>query len=173
MGLKDDIYDIFEKTMSPDRPLFGKQKANVNALAQGLSDAIVKFLVKQEFRITKLKSDLDVESIKTSGDIPATVKPDTTLGQYKPLVDAIGMIPGASAVTDKIFGALEKNPIVKKVGEDGVKVPKLNLNKNFGDGGSLTVKGTGVVDEPSNTKSPSVKSRETTVKLFENEVKDK
>jgi hypothetical protein len=173
MGLKDDIYDVFQKAMSPGKPLFGKQKSNVDTLSQGLTDAIVKFLVKQEFRITKLKSDLDVESIKTSGDIPATVKPDTTLGQYKPLVDALGMIPGASAVTDKIFGALEKNPIVKKVGENGVKVPRLNLNKNFGDGGTLTVKGNGIVDEPSNIKSPSVKSRQSTVKLFENEVKDK
>ena len=173
MSLTKDIYNAFEKSMSGAGELTGQQRANVESLSKDLSAAIVKFLVSQEFRITKIKSKLDVESIETSGNIPATVKPETTMGQYKPLLDAMGLIPGVNAVVDQVMGLLQKNPVVKKVGKDGVEVPALNLKKNFGDGGTLSVKGSSIINEPSNIKSPTGLSKLTTVKLFENDVKDK
>ena len=173
MGLSKDIETAFLNSMIDDTlsldDLSPQQKKKLKTLSEDLSKAFVNFLVKQNFRVVEIETDLDVEQIKTSGDLDASVKPETTAGQYKPILDAItAIVPGASTIKDMVLN----NPAIERIGNDGVKIPAMDLNKDFGQGGSLIVKGNGRIEESSAGKSPTPKSRKSLVKLFENELED-
>tara|TARA_Y100000593_G_scaffold94248_1_gene192414 strand:+ start:3807 stop:4322 length:516 start_codon:yes stop_codon:yes gene_type:complete len=171
MGLQGDIYGAFEKSMGGGKPLDGKLKKNAEQLSKDLTNAFVNFLLKQEFKITKLESKLDVESIKTTGPLPADVKEDTLLGPYAPILSGLRNVPVVGTLINEIESKIKN--IINRVKDGGASLPALNLEKNQGQGGSLIVSGNGVIDEASNGTVSQGRSRKTQVKLFKNEVKDR
>ena len=59
MGLKDEIYDVLKTNIEPDNPgenYVFEDNGKVDVLAQGLTDAIVKWVQAQTFTITKLNA---------------------------------------------------------------------------------------------------------------------
>ena len=59
MGLKSDIYDVLKTSIEPDNPgenYVFEDNGKVDALAQGLTDAIVKWVQAQTFIITSLNA---------------------------------------------------------------------------------------------------------------------
>ena len=53
MGLKTEIYDAFKNSVGGDSD-------NIDALAQALEDAIVKFVKAQELKITELEAPYNI-----------------------------------------------------------------------------------------------------------------
>ena len=56
MGLKSDIYDVLKTNIEPDNPgenYVFSDNGKVDVLAQGLTDAIVKFIQAQTFTVTQ------------------------------------------------------------------------------------------------------------------------
>ena len=83
MGLKTDIYDALKTNIEPDNPgenYVFSDNGKVDVLAQGLTDAIVKFIQAQTFTITKLNASQGAVPVVTPvgpGTIPMiTVKVD-------------------------------------------------------------------------------------------------
>ena len=83
MGLKSDIYDVLKTNIEPDNPgenYVFSDNGKVDVLAQGLTDAIVKFIQAQTFTITKLNASQGAVPVVTPvgpGTIPMiTVKID-------------------------------------------------------------------------------------------------
>ena len=62
MGLKSDIKSAFLKSMGNP-----EDEGNIDGLAQDLTNAVINFLQKQTFTITKMKASLEVEEISTTG----------------------------------------------------------------------------------------------------------
>ena len=166
MGLKKDIYDAFAGSMGDD--LTVDQRKAIKDQSDALGDAIINFLLSQEFRVIQLESDVDIESISTTSPLDATVKTETVLGQYAPILKAVKLVP---TVGSQIASLIESNPVVKEVGKDGVSLPALNLNKNYGQGGALTVKGTSNINERKTNQAVG-KAAKTKVVLLKGEVKN-
>ena len=121
MGLKTDIENAFIETLGIDVD----DKGNYPELAQKLTDAIVNFLQSQKFTITDMTAILEVESITKTGDLSADIKNNVTYKETK--------WPGGSPTpTSKLSLANIK---------EGVKIPKLNLQKSKGQGNSMTAVG--------------------------------
>jgi|TARA_B100000287_G_scaffold434279_1_gene498322 hypothetical protein len=63
MGFKDDIYDVFIENLNPDKEkdfeMSQEGKDKVKVLADGLSEAIIKFITEQTFRVDKLSMTTD------------------------------------------------------------------------------------------------------------------
>ena len=83
MGLKTEIYDALKTNIEPDNPgenYVFSDNGKVDVLAQGLTDAIVKFIQAQTFTITKLNASQGAVPVVTPvgpGTIPMiTVKVD-------------------------------------------------------------------------------------------------
>jgi len=83
MGLKTDIYDALKTNIEPDNPgenYVFSDNGKVDVLAQGLTDAIVKWVKAQTFTITKLNASQGAVPVITPvgpGTIPMiTVKID-------------------------------------------------------------------------------------------------
>ena len=81
MGLKTEIYDALKTNIEPDNPgenYVFSDNGKVDVLAQGLTDAIVKFIQAQTFTITKLNASQGAVPVVTPvgpGTIPMiTVK---------------------------------------------------------------------------------------------------
>ena len=107
MGLKSDIKKAFmESSGLPTSP-------QMDILAGGITDAIIKFLTKQTFTITEMKSILEVEEISTTGPLQADVLP---------------------TVTTAIGGNVVQ-------GKNGVVIPKVSFKKNGGQGGAMKAVG--------------------------------
>ena len=187
MGLKTDISKAFKK--SGGRPT-SEPNPNIDMLSADLEKAIEQFILKQEFRVVKLKSEMDVENIKTSGDISVDVAPETLLGPHGPvlkfikkIITTISDIPGIGALAtpledayDALEGAIEN--ACKAVSEGGSTLPSPDMKKDQkapGKGGALTVKGTSNI-KVSNYKTSSNSSglaAESAVVLYKGEVKGK
>ena len=57
MGLKSDIYQAFEKNLGKDFVNANKEsKKKVDDLAEDLRNAIIDFIVKQDFNITEMEA---------------------------------------------------------------------------------------------------------------------
>ena len=83
MGLKTEIYDALKTNIEPDNPgenYVFSDNGKVDVLAQGLTDAIVKWVKAQTFTITKLNASQGAVPVITPvgpGTIPMiTVKID-------------------------------------------------------------------------------------------------
>ena len=121
MGLKTDIENAFVEALGVDVD----DKGNYPELAQNLTDAIIKFIQAQKFTITDMTAVLEVESITTTGDLSAEIQNNVTYKETK--------WPGGSPTpTSKLSLANIK---------EGVKIPKLNLQKSKGQGNSMTAVG--------------------------------
>ena len=116
MGLTRDIEKAYLDAMGNP-----EDKGNIPQLAEGISNAIVNFLTKQTFTITELKSILEVEEISTTGPIQADVLWNVT---------STGIGNGGAPVTSTVVN-----------GAKGVLVPKVDLRKFGGQGGSMKAVG--------------------------------
>lgn len=161
-NLKTDIQNALEKSMEGE--------SNPEEYANDLSDAIQNFIIRQEFRVVKLESKIDVKHIKTTETIAADVSPDTLFGPYAPLISMLKRIPGASAIFEPLESKLKQ--VISKVSKNGASVPKLDL-KEGGQGGDLDVKGTSNVDTTyKGRNSPTGQAIKSTVVLFKDEIND-
>ena len=121
MGLKTDIENAFVEALGVDVD----DKGNYPELAQNLTDAIIKFIQAQKFTITQMKSILEVESITTTGDIPADIKSNVKVNR------GILTTNGGPTTSDGIISNKS----------EGVRIPKLNLKQSRGQGSSMTAVG--------------------------------
>ena len=61
MGLKSDIYQAFEKNLGKDFVNATKEsKQKVDDLAEDLRNAIIDFIVKQDFNITEMEAPYNI-----------------------------------------------------------------------------------------------------------------
>ena len=125
MGLKDDIYKAYEKTMiTPDNPPDDEQLKKIETLAEDMTSAVIDFLTKQTFTITEMKAVLEVEEIKTVMPFTADVLPG---------VQSLGVGNMGAPVTSTTTS-----------GKGGVLIPKINFSKRgsqTSQGGVLRAKG--------------------------------
>ena len=181
-NLSDDLLEV----MKIDMPYLDKsQLDSLKKKADAQSDAIINFLMKQEFRIVEMETVLDVEHIKTSAPIDADVKSDTLMGPnmvyimfFKSILNSIkdvsvGGIAIFSPIVDPILGLIDTlesklKVVTDKVTGGGSTIPSLFL-KDGKDGGDLDVKGWGRISEPVKT-SPSGLSKKSVIKLFKSDI---
>ena len=165
-NLKEDLVNAINKNASG--------KSNINEYADDLSNAIKNFVIRQEFRVVKLESDIDVEHIRTTDNLSVDVKPDTLLGPYSPLISLLKKLAGSIPGLEYVFDSLEQRirSAVNRVSGDGATLPKLDL-KDGGTGGELDVRGISSVDTVyKGRKSAEGISTKSTVVLFEDEIID-
>ena len=165
-NLKEDLVKAINKNASG--------KSNIDEYADDLSDAIKNFIIRQEFRVVKLESDIDVEHIRTTDNLSIDVKPDTLFGPYSPLIALLkklaGYVPGGEFVFDSLEQRIKS--AVRRVSGDGATLSKLDL-KDGGMGGELNVKGISSIDTVyKGRKSAEGISTKSTVVLFEDEIID-
>ena len=164
MSLKKNIENAFLKTIGyddiEDRESRSQMKEKAETFGSDVSSAIVDFLQAQEFTITKMKAIVALDEIQTSGKLPADLNSRV---QY--------MIPPGVFATS----ALIPNPPVpispmSPTNKAGVDIPKLNLKRRGGQGGTMTARGYAYVGR-NNPVSPSESGEDDTiVKLID--VKD-
>ena len=148
MGLKSDIYDALTDSMGD---LNGAQEESMQRQADLLAESFVNFLTKQEFRIVKMESDVNVKSISTERELRADID-----GSKVKYINPSGTPTSLTGNTA------------------GVKLPALKLKSGFGQGGALTVKATGNINQTNylTDQTSTGKSKKTVVKLFPGEIKD-
>tara|TARA_Y100001963_G_scaffold152617_1_gene237810 strand:- start:3128 stop:3625 length:498 start_codon:yes stop_codon:yes gene_type:complete len=133
MSLRKDIEEAYIKALGVDP----ENKGNIPELAEDLTNAIVDFLQKQTFTITKMESVLQVEEIKTTGTLKADV-----LDKVKVKVEDIKGQPSGGDPSAMLNGTGEgSGNVVRRDGKEGVKIPKLDLRLSGGQGGALTAIG--------------------------------
>ena len=113
MGLTSDIYDTMKISMESDTTLGDAQANNLYNTAEGIANAVIDFLTKQTFTITEMKSILEVEEISTTGPLQGDVLTTVTTAA------------GGNVV----------------MGKNGVLIPKVNLKKFSGQGGTMKAVG--------------------------------
>ena len=60
MGLKSDIYDAFVKNLGADNvDATAKGQKKIDDLAEDLRNAIINFIVKQDFNITEMEAPIN------------------------------------------------------------------------------------------------------------------
>ena len=164
MGLKDDIYKAYEKTMiTPDNPPDDEQLKKIETLAEDMTSAVIDFLTKQTFTITQLKAELEVEEIKTQAPLNADVLSSVMVNVNPGQVVATPVGPGTT--TSPGLGTVSQ-------GKAGVLIPKINLTKSGGQGGLLRAKGHAYIGR---NPIPGGKTNEdkTKVVLLEENIKDR
>lgn len=145
MSLEQDIKNVYVDT-------FGSEP--VDGYAEGLSQAIIDWVQRQTFRIKGMKAYVELDQIKTTGDIQADVKESTIMGQYAPLIDIIEQIagfvdkagavgiPGAAETAKQIRQPIDgMKKIAKTISKNGATVPALDMKREGGQGQTLVATG--------------------------------
>ena len=163
MGLKSDIQKALMKSLGQD----AVGEGNVPKLAQDLTDAIIKFLKKQSFRITEMKAILELEKFQTSSDLQADVLNSVTV--------ATTVAPGIPTTAGSTLGPGTGNGNISN-GKRGVKVPKLNFRggqskEKSPQGGVLTARGHAYIGS-NPVVSGETNIRNTIVKLLDEDIVD-
>ena len=96
MGLKSDIYKAFEKNLGEDFVNATKEsKQKVDDLAEDLRNAIIDFIVKQDFNITEMEAPYNIlpGKINTAGTPAAqsNVAPVTGVVQISETSNKVGL----------------------------------------------------------------------------------
>ena len=100
MGLKTDIENAFLKNIKvdkdPDYEVSAEGKEKVSELAQDLSNAIVNWVTKQEFRVDKLSAPvfIPIGNLSPVAPIPAVGPPGAPLIQPATPITLGGSAPG-------------------------------------------------------------------------------
>ena len=68
--LKGDIYKAFEKSMGGS--LKSPQSENVDELSKDLAKAFIDFITNQEFRVLKMESNLNLDSVVVGAPVVGT-----------------------------------------------------------------------------------------------------
>ena len=162
MGLKSDIEQAYIDNLGVDP----ENRGNIPQLAEDLKNAIKSFLLKQTFTITEMKAILEVEEMKTTGPLDADVLQSVEVtGRGKGQGQGIGYsgTPVQSTVDTETKGNVSK-------GKKGVRIPKIDYNKNGGQGGQLMSNGHAYIgDNPVSTEKNDTIS-ENKVKLLEENI---
>lgn len=167
-SMEKKIGDALKKTAMIEGP-----NPNIEELAHSIALAVEDFILEQEFRVVKLKSKLDVDSIGITKDQSADVAPNTLMGPYAPLIGSLkqlaGLVPGAGSIIDKVEGVIKK--ATQKVSSGGASVPAWTIRK-AGDG--LSVKGSGGINMTNykNASKATGDASSTVVKLMSGDVKN-
>jgi len=86
MGLKSDIYDAFVKNLGADNvDATAKGQKKIDDLAEDLRNAIINFIVKQDFNITEMEAPINFLPGKISTIVTGPVAPPN-----------LTLLPGAS-----------------------------------------------------------------------------
>tara|TARA_R110002020_G_scaffold258879_1_gene472724 strand:- start:143 stop:718 length:576 start_codon:yes stop_codon:yes gene_type:complete len=189
MGLKDDLIKAKIESLKTT----GVSPSSINASPGSALDiecemtkeAIIKFLEKAEFRVTKFVAPVILEDFIVP-DQTVDVDPNTLYQPHTPIIDAVSTIAtvvGQTEVADTIDFVLKKS--IGSVAGGGATLPALDLNK---DGRSKNqssvnkgiVESTGyafVGDDPDSNKVFNVEDEDgqrlhTTVKFFRGDNED-
>ena len=167
-SMEKKIADALKKTAMIEGP-----NKNIEELAHSIALAVEEFILEQEFRVVKLKTKLDVDSIGITKDQSADVAPNTLMGPYAPLIGSLkqlaGLVPGAGSIIDKVEGVIKK--ATKTVSAGGASVPAWTLKK-IGDGLKVTGKGEIKMTNYKNASKASGDASQTVVKLMSGDVKN-
>ena len=161
MGLAKDIENVFLDTMGyhkmEDKVARQTIKMNAEKLGRGISKAVVKWVQKQNFNITKMKAIVQLEKLNTTGDIMADVQ-----SQLQGQIPVGTVFVPPSGMPNILPMPITMNSLTTK---RAVKIPKLRLNKKVGHGGSMEAVGYAYVGI-NNPISPNESNEtKTTVKL--------
>tara|TARA_Y100000996_G_scaffold321491_1_gene257617 strand:+ start:91 stop:669 length:579 start_codon:yes stop_codon:yes gene_type:complete len=138
MGLKQDLIDAKIKALEESGAnveLDTKPGSMIEREAEYTKDAIVNFLTKCEFTITKLNAPMRLEKLKTPPQA-VDVKLDTLLADKAPILKSLKSIgkkiPGAGTVINKLVDQLEGDikRAIAPILEGGAKLQALKLGKN-------------------------------------------
>ena len=124
MGLKDDIYKAFEKNLGEDFVNATEDSKNkVDDLAEDLRNAIIDFIVKQEFNITEMEAPYNI----LPGKINTLVNGGVVAGPGAPVVAAVGV--SSAPVTGVAQISETSNNIMDPRVPTAVKKSKVKLLK--------------------------------------------
>ena len=79
------------------------------------SKSIIDFMTSQEFRIIQLESDVDIETISTTAPLDATVKTETVMGQYSPILKAVEGEVGDKIKSTSLIASLKLSLIILRI----------------------------------------------------------
>ena len=163
-SLKEELKKAIERNAAGE--------TDIDGYTEEISNAFKNFLTRQEFRVVKLESEVEIEHLRTTDGLSVDISPDTLYGPYAPLINMLkklaSFVPGASS----IFGPLESKlkSIIRKVSDGGATLPNLNLQA---DSHGLEVKGVSTVDTVHKGKKTSEGlAKKSTVVLFSDEIND-
>ena len=184
-GLKQDIIDAKIETLklsgATEKAIFEAQKngSPVEIEAEIMKEAIVNFLTKAEFRVTKLNAPITVEELN-SPPLSVNIELETLLGDKAPILETLkkvgNLIPGVGQVVDELVNQLEDaikqaiNPLL----EGGAKLP-FQIGKAVG---GLQSKGyVNIGEDPDSVDNFDVDDEDgqrnfTTVKLIRDDIED-
>ena len=168
-SMEDKIVDALKKTAGME----GKPNKNIEELGHSIAKAVEEFVMEQEFRVVKLKTKVDLDSIGITKDQSVDVAPNTLMGPYAPLISSLkqlaGLIPGAVDIIDKVETVIKK--ATKRVSAGGASVPAWTLKK-IGDG--LVTKGASSLEMPNykNATKAIGDAGSSVVKLMEGDIKN-
>ena len=141
MGLKQDLVKARIEALKAAGVPEDKIKTGPGTpidVEMGLTrDAIVRFILKADFKITDLNCPIILEDLKTP-DQPVNVKIETLLGEYGPMLMALrrigSMIPGVGSVVKKLINELESKikDAMEPLLEGGADLQGLDLHKGAG-----------------------------------------
>ena len=118
--LQEDIKQIFYNSIGVDN----SNPGNIPEMAEQLSQAIIDWLKRQEFRIKRMKATLEIDKFKTTqpilGDVLPSVSVTTSRITGIPTPSGGGITPGTGTGTGNVVQ-----------GTKGVKVP-VDLSKETG-----------------------------------------
>jgi len=124
MSLKKDIEKALLKSLGPDAVGTG----NIPDVAEDLATAIIDWITKQKFTITKMKAILEVEDISTTAPLNADVLNSVQIGAGQTVTTPMGL-------------GTTSSPGFVSSGKNGVLIPKIKLSKMGGQGGSMKATG--------------------------------
>ena len=183
MGLKQDLIDAKVKAAKESgikEPLDVKPGSFIERDAEHTKEAIVDFLTKCDFKITKLNAPVVLEDLQTP-EQPVNVGLETLLGDKAPILKTLkqigSVIPGGGAVVGEIVDQLEEaiEKAVKPLLEAGAILPALDLSKDSGG-----LESTGYVyigEDPDSQDGFDVEDRDgqrnfTNVKLIRDDIEE-
>ena len=92
MGLKSDIYQAFEKNLGKDFVNANKEsKQKVDDLAEDLRNAIIDFIVKQDFNITEMEAPYNILPGKVNTAGGPNIGPVTGVVQISETSNKVGL----------------------------------------------------------------------------------
>jgi hypothetical protein len=155
MGLAKDIENALWEGMTgqdgtePPEEYGENGRGNIPEVSRKISKAIVDFLQKQKFTITKLKSAVELEEIKTAAPLSADVLPSVSTTSF------VATAPGSGT------GFVSS-------GTKGVRIPSINLRKRGSrQGGVLTARGYAYIgNNPISSREKRDKHKDNVVELL-------
>ena len=135
----------------------GEKNPTTQKLGEEIESHIAEFLTKQPFTIKKMKARGEIEKLTTTEEIPIDVPVDTLFAAHKPQIDLVKKllkfvtevenvlkslripippaIPELSKTGKKLENAIKS--VAKVVEKGGAIKPKINFDKEGGDGGIM------------------------------------